>query len=397
MVHRTRRRILLVSVVALALFRLVPDNVTATGAQAPDPVPAFTLDASWPKPLPNNWMLSVVWGIATDARDHVWILQDPTGEWPKGDRTKELMAAAKKSPAPPVIEFDAAGNVVQAWGGPGPGYSWMQRTDRTPAEHGIWVDHRDNVWVTGNGHVALKFTRTGKFLLQIGELWKTNGNNDPKLLGNPTGLTVDPQANEVYIADGYDNSRVIVFDADTGAYKRHWAAYGKRMENGPAERLDPAGPPPQRWNPTHCVRISVDGFVYVCDRGHNRFHVFRKDGTFVKEVFIARDTPATHQFVRVPAEGYAPRSGPGNGTGSASAVAFSADPQQRFLFVGGSTSYPRIFIFRRSDLELLGTFENGRGNHEMATDSKGNIYTVDGYSRGPQKFQLNAAGGSASR
>ena len=395
MSHSTRRRIVLASVVALALFRLVPDNVTGTAAQTPDRAPTFTLDKSWPKPLPNNWMLGVVWGVATDARDHVWILQDPTGDWPKGDRTKELMAATKKSPAPPVIEFDAAGNVVQAWGGPGSGYSWMQRTDRTPAEHGIWIDHRDNVWVTGNGHVALKFTRAGKFLLQIGELWKTNGNNDPKLLGNPTGLTVDPQANEVYIADGYDNSRVIVFDADTGAYKRHWSAYGKRMENGPAERLDPSGPPPERWNPTHCVRISKDGFVYVCDRGHNRFHVFRKDGTFVKEVFVAKETPATHQFVRVPAEGYAPRSGAGNGTGSVSSAAFSADPQQRFLFIGGSTSYPRIFIFRRSDLQLVGEFENGRGNHEMASDSKGNIYTVDGYSRGPQKFVFDAAGGSS--
>jgi hypothetical protein len=129
-----------------------------------------------------------------------------------------------------------------------------------------------------------------------------------------------------------------------------------------------------------------DGFVYVCDRGHNRFHVFRKDGTFVKEVFVAKDTPATHQFVREPAEGYVLRSGPGNGTSSVSSAEFSADPQQRFLFIGGSTSYPRIFIFRRTDLQLLGSFENGRGNHEIAVDSKGNIYTVDGYSRGPQRL-----------
>jgi DNA-binding beta-propeller fold protein YncE len=266
----------------------------------------------------------------------------------------------------------------------------MQGTARTPAEHGIWIDGRDNVWVTGNGHVALKFTRSGKFLLQIGELWKTNGNNDHRLLGNPTSLTVDPPANEVYIADGYDNNRVIVFDAETGAYKRHWGAYGKQTENGPVEKFDPAGPPPQRWNPTHCVRIARDGFVYVCDRGHNRFQVFRRDGTFVKEVFVAKDVPATHQFVREPAEGYVPRTGPGNGTGSASSAGFSADPQERFLYIGGSTSYPRIFIFRRADLQLLGSFENGRGNHEIAVDSKGNIYTVDGYSRGPQRFLFQA-------
>lgn len=389
MLHHACPRLVLAGAVGLALTRLV-SGVAPTLAQGTEPPPTFTLDASWPKPLPNNWMLGVVWGIATDSRDHVWILQDPTGEWPKGDRTKELLAATRKSPAPPVIEFDPAGNVVQAWGGPGSGYSWMQRTDRTPAEHGIWVDHRDNVWVTGNGHVALKFTRAGKFQMQIGELWKTGGNNDPTLLGNSATLMVDPQANELYIADGYDNSRVIVFDADTGAYKRHWAAYGKRLENGPPERLEPTGPPPERWNPTHCVRVSNDGFVYVCDRGHNRFHVFKKDGTFVREVFVARETPATHQFVRDPAEAYAPRSGPGNGTGSVSSVAFSSDREQRYLYVGGSTSYPRVFIYQRSDLQLVGAFESGRGNHDIAVDSKGNIYTVDGYSRGPQKFQLAA-------
>jgi hypothetical protein len=397
MLQSSYSRVLFAPLVLLVLLRHAPANVGATQAAPADRVPTFTLDRSWPKPLPNNWMLGVVWGIAIDSRDHVWIVQDPTGEWPKDEGTKAVMAAAKKSPAPPVLEFDEAGNVVQAWGGPGPGYSWMQKTDRTPAEHGIWVDHRDNVWVTGNGHVALKFTRAGKFLLQIGELWKTNGNNDPRLLGDPTTLAVDPPSNEVYVADGYDNSRVIVFDAETGAYKRHWAAYGKRMENGTPERFDPAGPPPERWNPTHCVRISNDGFVYVCDRGHNRFHVFRKDGTFVKEVFVAKDTPATHQFVRVPSEGYATRSGPGNGTGSVSSAAFSADPQQRFLFIGGSTSYPRVFIYRRSDLQLLGTFENGRGNHDMAVDSKGNLYTVDGYSRGPQKFLLATAAGSPAK
>jgi DNA-binding beta-propeller fold protein YncE len=382
--------------ITIAVWSLTHD-AAATQHAAADAAPAFTLDASWPKPLPNNWMLGVVWGIATDSRDHVWILQDPRGDWPKNDRTTELMAAANKQPAPPVIEFDPAGNVVQAWGGPGSGYSWMQRTDRTPAEHGIWIDHQDHVWVTGNGHVALKFTRTGKFLLQIGELWKTNGNSDRRLLGNPTGLTVDPETNEVYIADGYDNNRVVVFDALTGAYKRHWGAYGKPTENGPPEAFDPIGPPPQRWNPTHCVRISRDGYVYVCDRGHNRFQVFRKDGTFVREVFVAKDTPATHQFVRVPNEGYAPRSGAGNGTGSASSAGFSADREQRFLFVGGSTSYPRIFVYRRSDLQLLGAIENGRGNHEIAVDSKGNIYTVDGYSRGPQRLVYQGVPAAAPR
>jgi DNA-binding beta-propeller fold protein YncE len=352
-----------------------------------DRPPSFERDAAWPMALPNDWMLGVVWGIAVDSQDHVWILHDPTGEWPPGEKTKELMAAARKKPAPPVIEFDADGRVVQAWGGPGPGYTWMQPTTRTPAEHGIWVDHLDNVWVAGNGHVALKFTRAGRFVLQIGELWKTGGNSDRRLLGNPTGLTVDPAANDVYVADGYDNRRVIVFDAATGSYKRHWGAYGKPPGDEPLEKVDPAGPPPRQWNPTHCVRLSRDGFVYVCDRGHNRFHVFRTDGTFVQEVFVEKGRPATHRFDRT-LERYVAAEGPGNGTGSVSSAAFSADPDQRYLYIGGSTSYPRVFVFRRRDLRLLGSFETGRGNHEMAVDSKGRLYTVDGYSRGPQRFRI---------
>jgi DNA-binding beta-propeller fold protein YncE len=298
--------------------------------------------------------------------------------------------AAGKRPAPPVVEFDPGGNVVQAWGGPAPGYSWMEGTERTPPEHGMWIDHDDNVWVTGNGHVALKFTRPGKFLLQIGQLWKTGGSNDEKLLGNPTGLTIDPRTNEVYIADGYDNHRVIVFDAGTGAYKRHWGAYGKRPEDGPSQRFDPQGPPPPQWNPVHCARVSRDGLVYVCDRGRNRFHVFKTDGTFVQEVFVDRDKPATHRYDRAQ-EQYVPASGPGNGTGSVSAAAFSADPDQRYLYIGGSTSYPRVYVFRRRDLQLLGSFETGAGNHEIAVDSKGNLYSVDGYSRKVLRFQKSAS------
>jgi DNA-binding beta-propeller fold protein YncE len=263
------------------------------------------------------------------------------------------------------------------------------------AEHGVWVDQANNVWVTGNGHVALKFTSAGKFLLQIGQLWKTNGSNDHTLLGNSTGLTVDPQANEVFVADGYVNRRVVVFDAQTGEYKRHWGAYGKTPDDGRAEKLinsfDPNGPPPQQFNPTHCVRISRDGFVYVCDRGHNRFQVFQKNGAFVKEVFVDKETPASHEFDHKAGK-YLTRTGPGNFVGSVSSAAFSADPQQQYLYIGGSTSYPRIYIFRRADLQLLGSFET-RGNHEIAVDTRGNIYSVDGYSRSPQRYLLKSMSG----
>ena len=341
--------------------------------------PTFEVDASSAKPLSNDWKLGSVAAVAVDSRDHVWILQNPTGPFPQGDPTPsavfgssgfqeppsltDILAAGKK-PAPPVIEFDAEGNVVQGWGGPGNGYPWMERSTAlfpvgSPAEHGLFVDHKDNVWVTGNGHVALKFTREGKFLLQIGELGKTGGSSDTKLLGNPTGLTVDPKTNEVYIADGYLNRRVIVFDADTGAYKRHWGAYGKPPTDGPAsKRFDPNGPLPQEFLAVHCVHIANDGLVYVCDRQRNRIQVFKTDGTFVTEVLVAKDTLTT-----------------GPPYGSVNDVAFSRDPQQEFLFVGDGTN-SKIWILRRSTLEVLGSHASYEGNHFLAVDSRGHLYTV---------------------
>ena len=189
-------------------------------------------------------------------------------------------------PAPSVIEFDGDGNVVQAWGGPGHHPSWPEN------EHGIYVDHKDNVWIAGNGandHVLLKFTRDGRFLLQIGRKGETGGSNDPDRLGRPADVEVDPATNEIFVADGYGNRRVIVFDAETGAYKRHWGAYGERP---PADDKLPAYQPgesattPARFfrNPVHCVRLAKDGLLYVCDRANDRIQVFRKDGTFVQGV-----------------------------------------------------------------------------------------------------------------
>src|SRR5438132_2407620 len=243
-------------------------------------------------------MFGQIWGVAVDSKDHVWVIHNPKGGWPFGDNTVAEIKAAGKVPAPAVVEFDAQGTVVQGWGGhDGPGYNWMQVSNAgypygTPAEHAIFVDYKDNVWVTGNGHLALKFSPAGKFLLQIGELWKTNGSNDTRLLGNPTDLAVDPKTNEVFIADGYVNHRVIVFDADSGKYKRHWGAYGLKPFDGPTVKLDPNPddnlvpdssdsrvpgnwPLPQWLLPVHCVRIATDGLAYVCDRQHSRVQVFQ--------------------------------------------------------------------------------------------------------------------------
>jgi DNA-binding beta-propeller fold protein YncE len=316
-----------------------------------------------------------VYAVAVDSHDHAWLLQSPKGGWPAENLLGPRIAAAGKRPAPNVIEFDTDGTAVRGWGGPAPDYSWMDVSTAvfpfgSPAEHGIFVDYKDNVWVTGNGHVALKFTPAGKFLLQIGQLWRSNGSNDRRLLGNPTDIAVDPTTNEVYIADGYVNHRVIVFDADTGAYKRHWGAYGKKPEDGPPVNFDPNSPPPTQLYPVHCVKVSKDGLVYVCDRQRNRVQVFQRNGTFVKEVFIAKDTKAEWGVIRV--EGRADDQGKPYGYGAVSTVAFSADPQQRYLYVGDFVNR-KTWIVRRSDLQLLGSF--GKGGHEISTDSKGNVYT----------------------
>ena len=251
--------------------------------QAPD-VSAFVFDPSWPKPLPNSWILGNVVGVAVDARDHIWVLHRP-GTLSDFERAAALdpPRAVCCRPAPPVIEFDQEGNVVQAWGGPGTGYEWPLADPRPPAaaylspipigEHGIFVDHADHVWIGGNGGTAthvLKFSRSGEFLLQIGRRGQSDGSNDTQNLRGPAGLTVDPDTNEVYVADGYGNRRVIVFDADTGDYRRHWGAYGSRPDDDATDRYVPDGPPPRQFNTVHCVRIGRDGLVYVCDRDNNR-------------------------------------------------------------------------------------------------------------------------------
>ena len=341
--------------------------VAQTAAEAP----VFERDMSWPKPLPNNWVLGSVSSVTVDSRDHVWIIHRP-----QTVRAEDL-EGGRGQVAPPVLEFDPEGNVVQAWGGPGAGYSWMEAGPAYPAgggaaEHGIFVDHKDNVWVTGNGHVALKFTRAGKFLLQIGELWKTGGSNHRRWLGSPTDLAVDPNTNEVFISDGYLNRRVIVFDAETGAYQRHWGAYGNAPEDGPAMMFEPDRPLPRQFLAAHCVRISNDRLVYVCDRQRNRVQVFRTDGTFVTEVVIAKATPAG-------------RAVGGEGNGSVWRVGFSSDPEQRYLYVADSQT-PKMWILTRSDLQVVGSFDTRGLHHLGGADSTGHLYTTG--SRRPERLLL---------
>jgi DNA-binding beta-propeller fold protein YncE len=352
-------------------------------------VPTFRVDPFWPKPLPNHWILGAVAGVAVDARDHVWITHRPSTLQP--NETRSIWRAA-----PPVLEFDQDGTLLSSWGGPGAGYQWPQ------LEHGIYVDHDDNVWLGAGGdkdaHI-LKFTRDGRFLMQIGRQGEGKGSNDTKNLGAPANVIVDAAASELYVADGYVNHRIIVFDARTGAYKRHWGAYGKRPddsyfasqgeklpgpfsgavqnENKPSQ-YDPNGPPPPQFRIVHAVRISNDGLVYVCDRTNDRLQVFKKDGTFVQEAFIAKET---------------------FGSGSVWDVGFSIDPDQQFLFVNDGTNQ-RIYVLERKTLRVVDTFGGAGhwagqfyGAHNLAVNSKGDLFITETYEgKRVQKFTYAGLG-----
>jgi hypothetical protein len=359
-------------VLGVGLMPLARGRVAAAHAQAAsDEMPTFQVDPFWPR-LPNEtWMLGEVSGVAVDSLDHVWVLQRP-----RSLNDDEKYAAVNPPqadcciPAPPVLEFDADGKFLQGWGGAAQNREWPER------EHGITVDRQRHVWITGNGpndHHILKFTSGGKLVMQIGQSGKSKGSLDTANVNRAAGLHLFPKTNELFVSDGYANRRVIVFDAANGAFKRFWGAYGTRPDDAaPRDRVF-EGPAPRQFNIAHAVRVSDDGRVYVADRLNNRIQVFTMDGTYVDEVFIARKTLVS--------------------TGVTDGIGFSADPQQRFLYVAdGPNSH--IWILERKTLRVLGKFGR-RGRyagqwhylHAMAVDSKGNIYTGEGIGgRRAQKF-----------
>jgi len=346
-------------------------GLVRTAAQDP-PAPSFQIDKSWPAPLPNEWILGGPASVAVDRHDHVWILHRPA--MAPADAIK-----SGKRIAPPVLELDPSGKVVQAWGGAAAGYDWPQENlgdypRGSPGEHGIFVDANDNVWITGNGDVVLKFSKAGTFLLQIGEKFRTGGSNDPRLLGNPTDAVVDVAAREVYVSDGYLNRRIVVFDSETGRYKRHWGAYGNKPDDGVPVNYERARPLPSQFFIVHCVRLSNDGLVYVCDRQRNRVQVFRKDGTFIAEALVAGETPAG---AGITAKGPLASGVLKAGIGSVYRVGFSPDAAQQHLYIADATN-SKVWIFGRRDLQLLGSFD-ARGLHHLAgADSKGNLYASGG-------------------
>jgi hypothetical protein len=361
--------------------------VEAAGVQAP----RFEVDPMWPKPLPNHWVIGSVIGVAADSNDHIWIIHRAGSlEAKEQYLTMKPKAADCCAAAPPILEFNEDGDLIGSWGGPGQGHDWPA------SNHGIDVDYKGNVWIGGNGRGArpaplahdeskmggagsvhdsmvLKFTQSGKFLMQIGKPNMSKGSNDVENLRLPAKTLVDPKTNELYVADGYGNRRVIVFDADTGKYKRHWGAYGHKPDDTQLPPYNPSDPPAQQFRtPVHCVDLAKDGLLYVCDRTNDRIQVFRTDGKFVKEAFIEKNTL---------------------GDGSVFDIALSKDPQQKYLYVADGSNM-KVHVLDRQTLAELTSFGDGGRQpgqfyavHSIATDSKGNIFTTETY-RGQrvQKF-----------
>ena len=382
--------VVLLGALATAQVALKPGSGGATSAQAP----RYEVDPLWPKPMPNHWVLGSVIGAAVDADNHIWILHRSSATLSVHEKQLEDGTGECCAGAPPVLEFDQEGNLLRHWGGPGAGYEWPD------SNHGIFIDHKGNVWIGGNGGAdsqILKFTKDGKFLLQIGKKGVRRraqaaagagegavagfqaDSNDTANFGRVAKIWVDAQSNEAYVADGYLNKRVAVLDADTGRMKRWWGAYGNKPDDTPLPAYDPSQPLPQQFRtPVHCADMSADRMVYVCDRANNRIQVFTAEGKFVKE------------------QVYAPRT---RENGAVWDVAFSRDPQQRFLFIVDGVNDKIRIVDRQSLKELTNFGDGGRqpgqfhAVHSIAIDHQGNLYTTETYEgKRVQRFLLRGLG-----
>ena len=369
---------------ALGITQIVLGKVAQAQAQNKPQAPRFEVDPFWPQPMPNHWLLGNTIGVHVDEQDNVWLVHRGAANLNNDERGIDLKIAECCTAAPPVLVFDKSGKVVRSWGGPGHGFDWPA------SNHGIWVDHTGNVWIGGNGagdsHIV-KFTRDGKFVAQYGKpkvrsTGKPNaqgvpadvaGSNDPDNFGRVAKVMVDAKSNEAYVADGYLNHRVAVLDAASGKMKRYWGAYGAKPDDTNLGPYDPAAPPAKQFrNPVHCAMLSTDQLVYVCDRVNDRIQVFRPDGTFVKEGFVAKNTRAA---------------------GSVWDIAFSRDPKQQFIYLADGQN-DRVYIIQRDTLQVLTSFGDGGrypgqffGVHSIAVDSQGNIYTTETYEgKRVQKF-----------
>ena len=372
------------AVAALLLLPVAAGAQSARAAAAPgsptaDRLPIYEIDPTWPPTLPNDWILGDIRGLFVDDRDHLWVIHMPSSLTPQ-----EIGAAVKPPiadccfPAPPVLELDAEGKVLRTWGGPGEGYTWYDQ------EHGIYIDHNGYVWTgTSNGMHVMKFTQDGKHVLTIGEPGVNKGSNDPDHLGGPANFYVEPATNELFIADGYINKRVVVYDAATGKYKRHWGAYGKEPNDTEKYQYPVrVTEPPQQYSTLHGLVGSKDGLIYVSDRRGNRIQVFRQNGEFLMEKFVRPET---------------------GGSGSGFSLQFSRDPEQSILYLMDGTNQ-RVWMLRRKDLAILDRFgKPGRQAgefiraHMIAIDSKNRMYTGEaGNGRRMQRWILKGTRPAAS-
>jgi len=384
------------AIIGLGITERALEQTAQAQAKAGGQVPIFEVDPFWPKNM-NNLVFGQNIGLGVDEKDQVWIIHrgnDPTNldgteyATPPANakeyyRPGETKVSECCDPAPPVVAFDQGGNVVHSWGGPSLHPDWPD------SNHGIIVDHKGHVWIGGNGgpdaHI-LKFTREGKFVQMFGKKGGRNvdgkpvpNSNDMENFGRVAKVFIDVKANEAYVADGYYNKRVAVVDVDSGKIKRYWGAYGNKPDDSPMGRYDPKAPLAQQFRtPVHCAEVSNDGFVYVCDRPNDRVQVFTKEGKFVKEKQFFPDTLSD---------------------GSVWDIAFSGDPQQRFLYMADGAN-EHVYIIDRNSLEVVSQFGTGgrgpgqfRGVHSIAVDSKGNIYTTETYTgKRLQKFVYKGMG-----
>lgn len=355
-------------VVALVVLGVGQSKLQESSIAASNDImaPHFLVDPYWPKPLPNMWAMGNTIGVEVDDRDHVFVVHRNDASQFGGNTEIGLQGGVSEccTPAPPIMEFDHAGNVVNAWGGPveGAEYTWPA------SNHGIAIAGNGNIWIGGNGpgdsHV-LVFTRNGEYVRTVGVPGEDRDSNSEIHYGRVAEIAIDIDANEAYFADGYRNKRVAVIDVTTGALKRYWGAYGNTPDDSADVTYTPGEPGPQQFRgPVHCAQPSNDGLVYVCDRGADRVQVFRKDGTYVKEMVY---NPATLN------------------QGSTWDIAFSKDPDQEFIYLADGQNF-KISVIDRASMEVLYTFGQGGRQpgtfyapHSVATDSEGNLYTTETY------------------